>query len=105
MREWKHMGEKLLFDHDLSGIINLNEELVIELMEIILNEDRTICRCPVCIEDIYALSLNLLTPLYVQDSFKARALGNSKLTRNLDRGHVDDVVRKAISTVSKNPYH
>ena len=99
------MRDKLLFDHDLSGIVNLNEELVIEHMEIVFNEDQTICRCPTCLEDIYALSLNRLKPVYVQDSFKARALGNSELSGNLDREHVDTVVREAISKVRNNPYH
>ena len=99
------MEKKLLFDHDLSGIVNMNEELVIELMEIILNEDQTICRCQLCIEDIYALSLNQLTPLYVQSSFQDRTFRNPELTRTLDRELVEKAVREATGTVRKNPYH
>ena len=97
--------ERILFDHDLSGISNINEDLVIELMGIILNEDQTICRCQLCIEDIYALSLNQLTPMYVQSSFKDRTFRNPDLTRTLDREHVENAVREATSKVSKNPYH
>jgi len=99
------MEDKFLFDHDLSDIVNLNEALVIELMEIIFNEDRTLCRCSVCIEDIYALALNKLTPLYVQTTFKDRASGNAELTVGVNRAHVEKVVRGAVGKVSKNPYH
>lgn len=99
------MGKSIVFDHDLSGIININEELVIEFIELILNEDETICRCQLCIEDIYALSLNQLTPMYVQSSFKDRIFSESDLTKKIDKGHVENIVRAAISKVSKNPYH
>jgi len=99
------MEKRLLFDHDLSGINNINEELVVELMEIILNEDRSICRCQLCIEDIYALSLNQLTPLYVQSSFKDRTFRDSGLMKTLDRDNVENAVREATIKVSKNPYH
>jgi hypothetical protein len=99
------MEKRILFDHDLSSISNINEELVLELMEIILNEDQTTCRCELCIEDIYALSLNQLTPLYVQSSFKDRTFRNPDLTSTLDREHVENAVREATSKVNKNPYH
>ena len=46
------MEDKILFGCDLSAIKNINEELVIEMMENIINEDKTICRCQLCIEDI-----------------------------------------------------
>jgi len=99
------MDKRMLFDHDLSSIVNINEELVVELMEVILNEDQTICRCQLCIEDIYALSLNQLTPLYVQSSFKDRTFRDSDLTKRLDRDHVENAVREATVKVSRNPYH
>ena len=99
------MEKRILFDNDLSGIININEDLVIELIELILNENQAICRCQLCIEDIYALSLNQLTPLYVQSSFKDRTFTDSDLTKTLDREHVENAVREAISKVRKNPYH
>jgi competence protein ComFB len=99
------MEKRMLFDHDLSGISNINEDLVIEFMELILSEDETICRCQLCIEDIYALSLNKLTPLYVQSSFKDRTFRDSNLTKTLDRDQVENAVRDATSKVKKNPYH
>jgi competence protein ComFB len=99
------MEEKSLFDHDLSEIVNVNEELVIELMEIVFDEDQTLCRCPVCIEDIYALALNQLKPLYVQITFKEKASKNTELTKRIDMAHVEKIVRAAVGKVSKNPYH
>ena len=99
------MEDRTLFDHDLSGIYNIHEELVIEYMEAVFNEDPTTCRCQLCIEDIYALSLNQLTPLYVQSSFKDRNIRDFNLTKLLDRDNVERVVREAVRKVSSNPYH
>ncbi len=99
------MGGKDIFGFDLSEINNINEELVIELMEKILNADKTICRCHLCIEDIYALSLNNLPPLYVQSTFKETTFQDNRLTRILDRAKVEKAVREATSRVNSNPYH
>lgn len=99
------MEDKELFDHDLSEIVNLNEELVIELMETVFNEDPALCRCPVCLEDIYALALNQLRPLYVQTTFKEKASTNKDLAKRIDIAYVETVVRAAVAKVSKNPYH
>jgi competence protein ComFB len=99
------MEERSLFDCDLTGIGNINEEIVIELMEIVLNEDKNICRCQLCIEDIYALSLNQLPPRYVQSTFKDRTLHDVNLTSRIDRTQIEKAVREAIGKVRKNPYH
>ena len=99
------MEEKFLFDHDLSDIVNINEELVIDLMEAIFNENQSLCRCSVCVEDIYALALNQLKPLYVQATFKEKASSDAALMKRIDMAHIETVVRAAVSKVSKNPYH
>lgn len=99
------MEEKILFDHELTDITNLNEELVIEYMEAILNENPAICKCAVCVEDMYALALNRLKPLYVQRTFKEKAFGNPEFEKRINRAHVAEVVRAAIAKVSKDPYH
>ena len=99
------MEEKILFNHELSDITNLNEELVIEYMEAILNANPKVCRCSVCVEDMYALSLNRLKPLYVQSNFREKAIGNPEFEKRIDRAHVEQVVRAAIGKVSKDPYH
>jgi competence protein ComFB len=99
------MEEKILFGYDLSAIENLNEELVIELIKKVLNEDETICRCQLCIEDIFALSLNKLKPLYVQSTFKESTFKDYDLTKILDREKVLAAVNEAVKTVSRHPHH
>ena len=99
------MEEKILFGCDLSSIENLNEELVIEMMEKIINDDNTICKCQLCIEDIYALSLNKIKPLYVQSTFKERTLKGYDLKKILDKELVGKTINDAIATISGNPNH
>jgi competence protein ComFB len=99
------MDEKNLFGYDLSEIENINEGLVIELMEKILNEDDSLCRCQLCIEDIFALSLNNLKPLYVQSTFKERTFKGYDLTKILDRELVGRAVHEAVHRVTRNPHH
>ena len=99
------MEDKTLFSYDLSAIKNINEELVIELMEKLLGEDENICRCQLCIEDIFALSLNKLTPLYVQSTFKESTFKGYDLTKILDKERVIKIVLEAINKVSRNPHH
>jgi hypothetical protein len=79
------MEKKILFGCDVSSIENINEELVVEMMEKIINEDNTICRCQLCIEDIYALSLNKIKPLYVQSTFKESTFRGYDLKKYLIR--------------------
>ena len=99
------MEEKILFGCDLSSIENLNEELVIEIMEKIINDDNTICKCQLCIEDIYALSLNKIKPLYVQSTFKESTFKGYDLKKILDKELVGKAINDAIATISGNPNH
>ena len=99
------MEEKILFGCDLSSIENLNEELVIEIMEKIINDDNTICKCQLCIEDIYALSLNKIKPLYVQSTFKESTFKGYDLKKILDKELVGKAINDAIATISRNPNH
>jgi len=99
------MEEKILFGCDLSSIENLNEELVIEVMEKIINDDNTICKCQLCIEDIYALSLNKIKPLYVQSTFKESTFKGYDLKKILDKELVGKAINDAIATISRNPNH
>jgi competence protein ComFB len=99
------MEEKILFGCDLSSIENLNEELVIEMMEKIINDNNTICKCQLCIEDIYALSLNKIKPLYVQSTFKESTFKGYDLKKILDKELVGKAINDAITTISGNPNH
>ena len=99
------MENRFLFGYDLSGINNINEELVAELMEKVLNEDKAICKCQLCIEDIFALSLNKLKPLYVQSTFKETTFKDYDLTKILDREKITETIQEAIQRVSRHPHH
>ncbi len=99
------MEEKILFGCDLSSIENLNEELVIEMMEKIINDNNTICKCQLCIEDIYAFSLNKIKPLYVQSTFKESTFKGYDLKKILDKELVGKAINDAITTISGNPNH
>lgn len=53
-------------DCSVSDIFNYNEILVLNIIRDILRKDKTLCRCPICIEDLFALSLNSIPPRYIQ---------------------------------------
>ncbi len=99
------MKDKTLFGYDLAEIDNLNEEVVIELMEKVLEKDTSICRCQLCIEDIFALSLNNLKPLYVQSTSREGIFKEYDLTKILDREHVEEAIHEALNRVSRYPHH
>ncbi len=94
------MEEKTLFNHSLLEICNLNEEFVIKKIESILSEDTSICRCRLCIEDMYALSLNMLPTRYVQSTYRITNFFNE-----LDEKKAEELIEDAIYRVIKNPHH
>lgn len=59
-----YVVEGISLDH----IINYNEILILEVMQEVYAEDSSICNCSLCIEDIYALSLNKISPRYIQST-------------------------------------
>lgn len=99
------MVERILFDYDLSEIYNINEELIIEIMEKLLNEDTVKCRCRLCVEDMYAISLNLMQPLYIQSSLKQSSFKGYDVYKLINRGKMEAAVREAINRVNKHPHH
>jgi len=99
------MENKIVFGYDLSGIKNLKEELVCELLEKVLSGNADICKCQLCIEDIFALSLNMLKPLYVQSTFKETTFKDYDLTKVLDREKITEAIQEAIKKVSGHPHH
>ena len=58
-----------VFDYELDNIVNLSEMLVIKVIKQYLEEHPKVCRCGVCLEDMYALALNRIPAKYVQDDF------------------------------------
>ena len=99
------MEDKILFGHDLSEIDNLTEKVVLELIEKILNENDSICRCQLCVEDIFALSLNSMKPLYVQSNIKDHTFAGFDLRKVIDRDAVSAAINEAIDKVTHHPHH
>ena len=53
-------------DCSVTDIFNYNELIVLKVIREILREDRSLCRCPICLEDLFALSMNSIPPRYIQ---------------------------------------
>ena len=91
---------KKVFNYDIDNVYNINEGAVIEAMEKSLDEYVDTCRCGVCLEDIYALSLNSIPAKYIQNYFSAR-----DPERLVDIELVENTVRKSIEQVTRHPHH
>jgi hypothetical protein len=50
--------------YDLEGIRNRTAESVHERVEALLAADPSVCRCPTCVLDLVAFTLNRVTPRY-----------------------------------------
>lgn len=85
-------------------IKNYIEIVVDELLPNVLNKYPDICTCPRCIEDIKAIALNNLKPLYVAtETGFVYAKVNDLMTQ-----FTTDVIKElvnAIDIVSRNPRH
>ncbi|PAB58724.1 late competence development ComFB family protein [Anaeromicrobium sediminis] len=83
---------------------NYMEYIVDNLLPNTLNEYPFLCTCHMCKDDIKAIALNNLKPMYVVTSD-----GESYLkAKSLDRQFISDVVKeiaKAIEIVSTKPRH
>jgi len=105
--DWRCSGmtERFLFGHDLSETYNFNEDLVIELLEEIAAGDETLCKCSICAEDMYALSLTMLRPRYHPDIFSENAYEDKEASEAAVRSEAEEAVREAIRKVREEPHH
>lgn len=94
------MRERTILDHDLENVYNINEGAVVEAVERVLNDDDGICKCKMCLEDIFALSLNKLPARYVQSYYSTH-----DVSELLDEKLVEKTVQTAIKRVAKHPHH
>lgn len=90
-------------DYDVFGISvenvkNSNEQKVITCMRELIPQFPDFDYCSICIQDVYALSLNQLTPRYIQ-------AGTIVLRKELSNDDFKDVVENAIEQVLKNRNH
>ncbi|MBF0360515.1 MAG: late competence development ComFB family protein [Oligoflexia bacterium] len=82
-------------DHSLYDVINYNEIVVLNVIREQFNKEPNLCKCSICLEDIYALSLNALPARYIQSS------GAEKYTSSINFINETDVKAKVIDAIIK----
>jgi len=83
---------------------NCMEIFVENALHVVLKEYEGICKCPKCIEDIKAISLNHLKPLYVVTEQGQAYMKVNEMEKQFQADVIQEVVR-AIEIVSQNPKH
>lgn len=83
---------------------NYMEDVVERALPQILSKYNNICKCDKCIDDIKALALNNLKPLYSVTEKGAIFIKVNELTVQFKTDVIDEII-KAIQTVSQNPHH
>ena len=86
----------------LRDVINFNEYLVLKVIRDVLEHDASLCRCSLCIEDVFALTLNSLPPRYIQITSAERYSASEDF---IDEKKVKEKVLDAWGKISKNPAH
>jgi len=86
----------------LRDIINFNEYLVLKVIKDLLDSNVPLCRCSLCIEDVFALALNSLPPRYIQITSLERYTASENF---IDEKKVKEKVMDAWERISKNPAH
>lgn len=85
-------------------IKNYMEDVVDEILPSVIGRYENICKCPKCIEDIKAIALNNLKPIYVATSEGEVYVKINELVPQFNANVVTQLT-KAIDIVSKNPRH
>ncbi|SQB36265.1 late competence development ComFB family protein [Clostridium cochlearium] len=85
-------------------IKNYMEVIVDDLFPTIIDEYMDICKCDKCIDDIKAIALNNLEPIYVV-SEKGNMYAKSNELNVQFRTDVIKELTEAIEIVSQNPRH
>lgn len=83
---------------DLSMVRNAWEARVIKSMNDVLPEFPEFDYCAICIQDVYALAMNQLTPKYIQQ-------GTILIKKEYSEQDFRDIVEEAVDKVVKNPNH
>jgi competence protein ComFB len=85
-------------------IKNYMEYIVEENLPLIMDKYSHICKCQKCIDDIKAIALNNLKPLYVVTE-KGTIYSKSKELGIQFKTDIISELTQAIEVVSKNPQH
>ncbi len=86
-------------DYDMAHIRNQNEIRVVETIRKVVPKTKNFCGCQLCLEDVFALSLNQLPSHYVQAG--AIVLGG----KTPPDKELKKVVTRAVKAVKKAPNH
>lgn len=84
---------------DMAKVRNRNERRVVEAMRKAVEKTKGFCGCQLCLEDVYALSMNKVPSHYVQAG--AIILGAKTPP---DKG-LEKIVLTAVKAVKKTPNH
>jgi hypothetical protein len=82
----------------LAGVRNLYERVVIDLMRELIPEFPEFDNCPICIEDVYALSMSRIPSTYVHSD-------NFERVKTDEDDSIREVVRYALYHVISQPKH
>lgn len=88
--------------HSLQEIVNFNEVAVLRAMRELFGRDPDLCRCSLCVEDVYALALNSLPPRYIQATSVRTYRGSAHF---ISEEEIQQQVRQAVDRVRANPNH
>ena len=94
------MSDRTVMGHELDNVYNLNEGAVVEAIERIVTADETLCKCKMCLEDIFALALNTLPAKYVQSYYSTH-----DVNKLVDSKLIEKVVKETAKKIAKNPHH
>ncbi|MBU3917133.1 late competence development ComFB family protein [bacterium] len=87
-----------VFGVSLKEIRNKNEPKIIKFMKELIPQFPDFDYCSICIQDVYALSLNQLTPRYAQ-------AGTIIIHKEYTDNDYLDVIENSIERVLKNKNH
>jgi len=85
-------------------IENYIEKIVREELHRLCEQNKTICRCPNCYQDIMTLTLNNLPAMYVSSDI-GHIMTMFNLSKDQLQAQVIVELLKAIDKVKKNPRH
>ena len=88
--------------HSLHDIVNNNAHLVLRVLRQIYASDKSLCQCPICVEDAFALALNSLPPRYIQPTSVQTYQGSAHF---VSEEQVRARVADATSKVRNRPNH
>jgi competence protein ComFB len=94
---------KLTDRYNLDAIANRSQELVHAAVARLLEDGTEVCRCPECVADLVAWTLNHVTPRYAT-SLLAAIAPDEKLERRIGL-EIDLALRAGLKRLRQHPHH